>query len=137
MNEGEARTYALLVYVSAGDTMLSDELMTLNARGLDLLRKVLARPLPEAAVPLDLFAGHDSLPAFWLAREKEGWFLGVFNWEEDPAVLRVDLPTLGIDPAASITTFWDGKPVRPRDGAIALELAPRASEGFRIAAPRR
>lgn len=137
MNEREARTYALLVYVSAGETMLSDELMTLNARGLDILRKVLERPLPEAAVPLDLFAGHDSLPAFWLAREKDGWFLGVFNWEEDPAVLRIDLPTLGIDPAASITTFWDGKPVQPRDGAIALELAPRASEGFRIAAPRR
>lgn len=132
MNEREARTYALLVYVSAGDTFLSDELMTLNARGLGILRKVLARPLPEAATPLDLFAGHDSLPAFWLAREESGWFLGVFNWEEDPAVLRVDLPTLGIDAASAVTSFWDGKRVQPREGVITVELPPRASEGFRI-----
>ena len=133
MNLREVRAYALLVYLSAGDIFLSDELMTLNAAGKAIVRRVLERPLPNAAVPLDLFGGHDSLPAFWLAEDPQGWFLGVFNWGEDAVQYVLDFPDMGIRNHGRIESFWERKTVTVADSRMLLELPPRSAEGFRIA----
>ena len=133
MNLREIMTYALLIHVSAGDRILSDELMTLNKTGLAIIRKVMEHPLTRAAAPLDLFGRHNALPRFWLARETDGWFLGVFNWEEDTAAVRVDLPGMGIPAESKIRAFWTGKTIPASDGVFVIELQPRASEGFQIA----
>ena len=131
-NEREARTYALLVYVSGGDLFLSDELMTLNERGVTMLRRVLERPLTGAATPVDLFEGHDRLPAFWLAEEADSWFLAVFNWEENPVRFDLDLDRFGIRSWRRVESFWDKKPVAPEGNALCIALPPRTAEGFRL-----
>jgi hypothetical protein len=134
LNLREVKAYALLVYLSAGEVMLSDELPTLNQAGLDILRKVLERPLPEAAVPVDMFNRHDALPSIWHAREEGGHFLGLFNWTEDRATISVDLRDLGIRNWSRIERFWDGMPFEAPDGRITVDLPPRSGEGLRICA---
>jgi len=128
----EARTLALLVYVSGGDLFLSDPIPSLNAEGRKLLRTVLKQPLPEAATPIDLFDRHDGLPRLWLTREPGSAFLGVFNWEEDPADLRIDLSSLGLASARAVRSFWSNEAVPLQDRAFTVRLNARESQGFRI-----
>ncbi len=132
LNLGEVKAYALLVYLSAGDLMLGDELPTLDRTGLGILQKVLERPLPEAAMPIDLFRRHDCLPSLWHVREQGGHFLGLFNWTEDRATISVDLRDLGIRSWSRIERFWEGTELAAPEGRISLELPPRRAEGLRI-----
>jgi len=132
LNINEARAYALLVYLSAGDVILGDDLAKLNAQGVDILRKVLDRRLEDAAVPLDMFDHHGGLPALWMAEEEDWHFLGVFNWEEEYLEFHVDLKELGIGDCRDIELLWSGKKLQPESGLMTVRLAPRSCEGLRI-----
>ena len=131
-NIKEAKAYALLIYLCAGDVFLGDNLTKLNKTGIELIKKVLKRPLTNAAVPVDLFAGHDTLPSKWVAEEKDFWFIGIFNWEEDAVDIAVDLQKLCIVNYSRIESFWDGKRVLPGKGIINLHLEPRSCKGLKI-----
>ncbi len=132
MDLNEVKTYALLVYLSAGDLVLSDELASLNETGVDIIRRVLAQPLNNAAVPLDLFEHHDSLPSIWLASEEEYSLLGLFNWAEDSKHIQIDLSTYGIKNITKITGFWDDKQIDLTDNFIRIDLKPHSCEAFII-----
>ena len=132
MRMNEVKAYALLVYLSAGDIMIGDDLTQLNAEGFALLRKVLEQPLSRAAKPTDLFGAHGALPCFWLAEEDEFAFLGVFNWEEDRVEYQVDLRSLGVEDCKRVELFWDGKTVEAQGGEVLVRLAPRSCEGLKV-----
>ena len=47
------------------------------------------------------------------------------NWEDAPAVLRIDLKAYGIEPK-SVVNFWNDKPVKTKNSVIETELPPRS-----------
>ncbi len=131
-NAREARTYAFLVLLSAGDILLSDHLPLLNDTGIEILRKVVNHRLSRAAVPLDLFDSHEGLPSVWLADEPTFQLIGLFNWEEDPRDFRLDLAQMGIPLPAQASSLWDNRPI-PIDGAsVQIRLEPRDCLGLYI-----
>jgi len=129
----EVQAYALLVYLSGGDLVLGDDLTQLNAKGVEILRKVLATPSTKAATPVDLFGRHDSLPSLWAKEEEDFYFIGVFNWGEDPKDCEILLHEVTGGSPRRITTFWDGRQIHPTDNAIDLTLPPRSCEGLIVA----
>jgi len=129
----EVKVYALLVYLSGGDIFLGDDLGKLNNQGIAVIRRVLETPRTRAAVPVDLFDRHDSLPGLWAKEEDDFQFVGVFNWDEDPKEARIDLRKAGCRSLGRITTFWSGEDIEPRDGVVSLHLEPRSCEGLMIA----
>lgn len=133
MTYTEAETYALSIYLSAGDTMLGDNLATLNAKGRGLLRKVLEAPsLSRPARPLDLFAGHDRMPSCLLAEEKDFWALGVFQWEENASSVSVRLGDIGVSGFQSVEQLFGEGRYELKDGTLALKMPPRSCRGFII-----
>jgi len=109
-NEAEARAYALLVYLSAGDVMLGDVLDRLNPTGVDILRRVLT-PRRNAAVPVDLFFTSQELPRIWISRGEEDTLVGVFNWDDKPAPVDFDPVQWGLKGPAR--DFWTGNVLDP------------------------
>jgi hypothetical protein len=109
-NEAEARTYALLLHLSAGEMVLSDRLRSLRGNGLDILRRVLpARAQP--AVPVDLFETEQDLPRAWISRDDGDTLVGLFNWTDKPA--RVDFAPQRYGLSGTPVDFWTGQPVDP------------------------
>ena len=82
-----------------------------------MLERVL-KPLPGAAVPLDLFR-HDGPPTRWRARTGEGWLMGYFNWDDMPRVLEVDPGDWGRSDA-TLQDFWTGEELGADDSRLAL-----------------
>jgi len=137
LNLQEAKVYALLLRLSAGELFLSDDLASLNAKGVEILEKATAKPLSAPAIPVDLFAKHDALPSVFLGEDCGRLFVGLFNWTEDPKDLRVDLKAAGLKlpNKARLSTFWgDFKGELSSDGALSASLPPRSCEGFLISA---
>lgn len=132
MNLNEAKVYALLVYLTAGDIVLGDKLSDLNKTGIDIIKRVLKSPLQHAATPMDLFEQHDALPSIWLAEEKDYYFIGIFNWEENPKDINIDLSKYGINKSGTITGFWDDKTIEPANNIINLALRPRSCNAYII-----
>lgn len=132
MNDREARTYALLILLSAGDLLLGDHLPVMNEDGRAIIRRVLAHRLTRPAVPLDLFESHEGRPSLWLADEPGRWLIGLFNWEEDATDLCVELAHLGIPKSSVVTSFWDDQPVEVKEGQIRVRLEPHACLGLCI-----
>ncbi|MCA1809803.1 MAG: alpha-galactosidase, partial [Lentisphaerae bacterium] len=106
MNQEEMRCYLLLIYLSAGELFMGDDLPGLKPNGVAMLRRLMQRPLRQAARPLDLFESHAGLPSRFLARELGRAVLGLFNWEEDPAEHCISLRDLGLPAKARIRDFW-------------------------------
>lgn len=136
MNTKEIMVYALLVYLSAGDIMLGDDLCSLNKKGVDIIKKVIERPLTKAAVPVDIFESHEGLPCIWRAEEKDFAVVGVFNWEEDESEFVVDISELGLKSSSGIKTFWGNEEITPEDGIVSLIMPPRSGEAL-VFSPRR
>ena len=131
-NLNEMRCWALLARLSAGDIMVGDDMTKLNDLGIETLRKVIEQPLTAAAVPLDLFDSHDGLPSLWLAEECDQFFLGIFNWEEDPLEFDIDIEELDIRNWERIELFWEDETIEPDAGVVSLRLPPRSCQGLRI-----
>ncbi len=132
LNLSEIKVYALLVYLSAGDIILGDDLSALNDKGLEIIKKVLERPLQNAGVPVDIFKYHDALPSIWVAKEKGFSVIGIFNWEEDAKHITIDLSLSGIGNITTITGFWDGKELQTDVNTIDITLQPRSCNAFII-----
>lgn len=130
MNLREVKAYSLLVYLSAGDLFLSDNLAELNKTGLDIIRKVIARPLANAAVPTDIFDRHDSIPSIWVAKEKKFSVIGLFNWEEDDAEFTIEPVSFGIKGFKKVSDFWDSSKIKVEKGLITVRLEARSAAGL-------
>jgi hypothetical protein len=130
MNLREIKAYALLVLLSGGDILLSDDLPALNAAGRKLTRAVLENRLSGPAVPLDLFRRHGELPRLWLAREKQFDLLGLFNWSEDDQPVDLNLSDLGIG-KGPLKPLWPGVPFRCSGGKLSAVLPARSCLALR------
>lgn len=132
MNYQEAKVYSLIIYLSAGDIFLGDNLAGLNAKGRELVRKVIEQPLAHAAVPVDMFAGHDQVPSIWVAEENDFWLVGLFNWEENARNFKINLAELGIRNYDRVTAIWNNSRPEKSGGLVTLTLPPRSCEAFKI-----
>lgn len=97
----EARVRATTVALSGGHFMLSEDLRTVDAERIEMIRRVLP-PYPEAARPLDLFENvfPEGYPHLWSLRVKTGFgtikVLAVFNLTRNSRTFRITPEMLGI-----------------------------------------
>jgi hypothetical protein len=126
-NESEARTYALLIHLTAGDVILGDHLPALHENGIEILRKVLA-PRTNPAVPADLFTTEQDLPRIWISRDQTDTLVGLFNWTDKPARLDFHPEDHGL--TGTPADFWTDAPIPelparlPRRSSLALRYPP-------------
>lgn len=121
----EARVLLSLVIASGGAVNLSDCMMRLDERELDLARKTVSAEAGESAVPLDLFSC-DMLPEKWLQKTLSGHRLLLINWSDETKEMTINLASLGLS-GRKVTDFWEGNPVPVRNGKITALLAPHCA----------
>ena len=118
----EAKTLLGLVIISGGCINLSDNLCTLNATGLDLLRKTVSAGRGESGIPLDLF--QSEYPSMWTQKTSGGHRILLVNWSDEEKTLSIDLPAQGIEEAID---FWTGEVMATSNGRVVKTLKPHAS----------
>ena len=114
-----------LVTINGGAVNLSDKLTTLNARGLDLLRRTVAAPRGGAPLPLDLF--ESERPSRWLQPTPAGFRTLLINWGDAPTELTLDLAPHGIH-AVRARDFWTDAVVRIANNSVTARLVPHACQ---------
>jgi hypothetical protein len=128
LNIREVRTYAQLIRFSGGDIFLSDDIQTLNAKGIEIIRKIMENQLETAARPIDLFKTHDAIPAIWFA-DSPAPALGIFNWDDNPQEISVDLEKLGLAGSTPVP-FWGDERFTINRNTLSANLAPRECAAF-------
>lgn len=119
----QAELLLSIVICSGGAINLSDKMTRLNESGIDLARRTVSAELGDTAVALDLF--ESALPSYWIQKTPSGHRVLLVNWEDSPAVRRLDLGALGI-PSRSCMNFWNDRLVHVRNGILEEELPPRS-----------
>jgi alpha-galactosidase len=111
----EVRALATVIGMSGGMLLDSDDLTHLSPERRDMLARLL--PLRgEAAVPLDLFE-RDPPRVLWRADQR---LLAVFNWDDGPADVSVELP----EAAERLADFWTGEEYAPEGGRAVFRGLP-------------
>ena len=121
----EARVLLSLVLASGGAVNLSDCMMALDERELDLARKTVSAEAGESAVPLDLFSC-DMLPEKWLQKTLSGHRLLLINWSDETKEMTMDLASMGLS-GRKVRDFWEEKPLPVKNGKITVVLAPHCA----------
>jgi hypothetical protein len=124
-NMDEARTWATIVSLTAGNRFLSDRIIRLNGAALALIRRVMASPISSPAVPLDLADG--DRPSLWLSRSDGQARLGIINWTDITAATSFDFSDWQIHAPPAVQDFWTGSDLPVEDGELKITLAPHAS----------
>jgi alpha-galactosidase len=137
----EARVWATVVALSAGVTMLGDDLARLEPE-----RRAVAfpafPPLAEAVVPWDLFTS--PVPTIWPTRVVmpgggQRALVAVFNWADHDADVSVPasaLGSIGIDIAEGCVTvdLWTGSVTEHADG-LSTRLPPHSVQWLWVTEP--
>jgi len=124
INEDEVKTLMALVMISGGVINLSDKMIRLNEKGLDIARRAVSATPGEAGIPLDLFSS--VRPAYWLQRIPGGNRVLLINWSETEAELCLDLAEAGI--AATVgRDFWTDENLKFSHGVLRVVVKPHAS----------
>ncbi len=123
MYKAQAEVLLSIALCAGGSINLSDKMTRLNEAGLDLARRTVSAESGDAAIPLDLFS--EKLPCYWVQKVKDYHRVLLVNWEDTPAVRRIDLNRLGVSSRKCIN-FWNDKAVKTKNGIIEVELAPRS-----------
>lgn len=129
LNLREVKTYAQLIRFSGGDIFLSDDIQTLNEKGVAIIQKILDNQLETAARPIDLFENHDEIPSIWFA-EAPSLALGLFNWSDNPKDISVEFKSLNIPISAKPIPFWGDEKFICNGETISMNLAPRQCAAF-------
>lgn len=125
----EAQTWADIVWMTAGNIMLSDKLGSLTPEALDMLRKVLADPVENNSVPLDLC--ENAHPCFWLSQSSDRTLLLIINWDSREQEVVFNFTRYGL------TTPESANPVRCvsfslNGNSLAVTLRSHASVVFEL-----
>ncbi|TMC30258.1 MAG: alpha-galactosidase, partial [Chloroflexi bacterium] len=148
----EARVMITIAALSGGVFMLSDDLETLAADRLALLRNpnVLdlvggpaAEPVhlfsaPELEVQDHWFAFPQELPPLWVRREADGGaIVAVFNWSDSARPYRLRFAeAAGVGGAFSVVDLWSprrgGRALGIKSDTLKLNLAPRSVRLLRM-----
>ncbi|MCQ2397531.1 MAG: alpha-galactosidase, partial [Lentisphaeria bacterium] len=118
----QAEVSLSMVVMAAGAINLSDKLTRLNAKGVDLLRRLVSAPVGETGVALDQF--ESERPSLWL-QKVDGRFARalLINWTDKEKTLEIDLARHGID-ATEAKDFWRDVPIAISDGVLKATLPP-------------
>lgn len=120
LSKTEAEVLLSLVMMSGGSINLSDNLLRLNTKGLELVRKIVSAEKGEAAIPVDLFRAE--LPSVWVQKmPSRRHRVLLVNWMDEDRELTVDLTALNLS-MRNATNFWTGEHVSIVSGKIASQL---------------
>ena len=115
--------------LTGGDLILGDALRKLRPNGIELIRRVLEYRLSTPAVPIDLFAPGEEVPARWVAVVGDKAYVGIFNWGDFDRTFDASPEALGIESFSGAVDFWTNEPV-PDEMLRNLTLPPRSSRGL-------
>jgi alpha-galactosidase len=124
INEDEVKTLMALVIISGGVINLSDKMIRLNEKGLDIARRAVAATPGDAGIPLDLFSS--VRPAYWLQHIPGGVRILLVNWSEIEVELCHDLVGEGIT-AMEGREFWTDEVIKLPGGVLQTVVKPHAS----------
>jgi len=110
-----------IVIMCGGAVNLSDNMMKLNAAGLDLARRTVAAEPGEPGIPMDLF--ETECPTIWRQKMQSGHRLLLINWRDDSQTMRINLKRLGIESRTG-KNFWTDAPITIDQGWLEAEFAP-------------
>jgi len=118
----QAEVSVSLVLMAAGAINLSDKMTRLNAKGLDILHRLVSAPLGETAIALDQF--ESIRPALWL-QKVDGRFARalLINWTDQEQELQIDLAKHGIT-ATTAKDFWHDTTIDISQGILKATLPP-------------
>ena len=132
LTAAEIESAAAVIGLSGGMTLISDDLPLLSADRIAFAARFVP-PLPESAAPPDLTAS--DMPARFDYEDARAFdpvrIAGAFNWADDTAPLRIELPS-GPWHAFDI---WAGEYLGEREGSLDFDAVP--PHGCRVIALRR
>jgi alpha-galactosidase len=117
LTEDEVRTLATVIALSGGMVLDSDNLARLSAERREII-SLLLPAYGKSAVPLDLFEAEGMPRLFELDCETHR-VLGVFNWADEPAAVKVALP----DQGTHVFDVWQQRHRGALKESLSLELA--------------
>jgi hypothetical protein len=120
----ETKILLSIALLSGGAVNLSDNMLRLNEKGLDLARKTVSAAPGKAALPLDLFKVER--PSYWLQELFDGGArVLLINWMDEEDELIFDLEKHGIS-LSSASDFWTGEDVELDNGKLKKILKPHS-----------
>jgi len=123
----QVREFASWIAITGQMYMVSEWLPDVPAERLEVVRRTIPNHNLRAR-PVDLF---ETFPArIWHLPSGEGDrrrdVVGLFNWDDKPRSLAVDLARLGLPRRSVAYDFWEDQCVDIRQGALRVELGPRS-----------
>lgn len=123
----QVREFASWIAITGQMSMVSEWLPDVPAERLEVVRRTIPNHNLRAR-PVDLF---ETFPArIWHLRSGEGErrrdAVGLFNWDDKPVSLAVDLARLGLPGHCVAYDFWENEAVKIEKHALRVELRPRS-----------
>jgi hypothetical protein len=123
----QVRSFASWLAVTGQMVMVSEWLPDVPPERMEIVRRTIPNHNLRAR-PLDLF---ETFPArIWHLRSGEGDsrrdVLGVFNWDDKPRTIAVELARLGLSERSVAFDFWYDRLVPVSGRSLRLDLAPRS-----------
>ena len=110
--------------VSGGAVNLSDRMDRLNAKGVELARRLVSAIHGDQGLPLDLY--ENTMPATWLQKlPGKGHRVLLINWTDKPMMAEFDCKSHGVN-GMSARDFWHDTVYPVTDGKLTAQLAPRS-----------
>lgn len=117
----ELQSQLTMYYLSAGAVFISEDLTSLPAERKAWLRRMLP-PAPKAGVALDLFERR--LPRLYLLQDGDATLVGIFNWQDEPREVVLDLARLGLSGPMHVFDGWAQKYLGLVNGEMSLGFVP-------------
>jgi alpha-galactosidase len=112
--------HAVCIYASGGMVLSGDDLGTLPEEKRRILKKVLATPHIAASF-------NDDCYQVGTIREKNSQILCLFNWEDEPSRIEVEL-----DSFSQVTDFWTDEDLGWKQRKVVIELSARSTKMYRV-----
>lgn len=68
----------------------------------------------------------------WMRPVGDGHVVALYNLDEAPATMTLDLPQLGLKPTAHVRDLWAHADVAPKNGKVTMQLPRHGSAVFRV-----
>jgi hypothetical protein len=134
----DAQISATIFGINGSPMMLGDDIDRMTDERLRLVKQCLPR-MPEAAYSLDLFESiAPDYPKLFHLPIQTSWdrwdLVALFNYDDVPREVAVDLKRLGLDPAADYATwdFWNERFDGVCKGTFRIAAAPRSVKLLRL-----
>ena len=124
-NYEEIRTLLSIIIASGGIINLSDNLLKLNAKGLDLVRRTVSAEHGRSGIPLNLF--ESEYPSVWYQEVGGGKHrLLLINFDDETKNMAFDFHAAGFE-FEEATDFWTDEKISLNNGIIGKRLLPHQS----------